>query len=44
MQRKTWNILPEEVVTTNSLNSFKRISNKVWRNNQLKFNAQCYKS
>ena len=35
---KSWNNLPEELVTTNGVNSFKSILNKVWRNNPLKFN------
>ena len=37
------NNLPEELVTTNSVNDFKNILNKVWRNNPLKFNPECYK-
>ena len=38
---KPWNNLPEELVTTNGVNSFKNILNKVWRNSPLKFNPEC---
>ena len=37
-----WNNLPEELVTTNSVNSFESILNKVWRNNPSKFDPECY--